>query len=189
MRRACLLKTLLVMVAVGVAACSSQQSAEPPQPGSDAASRPMTAAEPPKTLPAPAAADLYGAPAPTSAQLRELYDISRDVAAVAAGDANAPGDLADDLARFAAPGVARSGVDAFSDAVAQSLGQKTLTQEQAIRLTTLLYVTMKTPGLAPDQRQSLARAWEQTLTDAKVSTSGISAVVQELDRMAAAGKS
>jgi hypothetical protein len=152
---------VLVVAALLSAGCGADQPPPVPASGSGA---PSTPPEPGRAIPAPADADLHGAPAPDAEDLRELYDISRDLHAVALGERGAVDDLAQDLSRFAAP----SGGDArtIAESVGRALQGRTLDETNGRRLAVLLYVAMRQGDLTPAQRSGASAALRDLLTTA-----------------------
>jgi hypothetical protein len=166
----------LALAAALTAACGGSQP--PAVPASPAGTPPP--AEPARGIPAPAAADLHGAPAPDAEDLRELFDISRDLLAVAAGESGAVPDLAQDLSRFAPVGGGGPDVSALAERVGAALKGRTLDVAGSQRLAVLLYVTMHAAELTPAQRTAAATGWREALAATGASGAAVDAVADSV---------
>jgi hypothetical protein len=180
---------IAVFVSVTMTACGGEKT---PPPSSSAGTpapapaKPPAPPEPPKRAPQPAAAVLHGAPDPTEDELGELYDIGRDLAAIAKGEAGAATDLGDDLVRFGPDGMSPATVQALAADVAKALQGKTLDDATMNRLAALLYAVMNADGLNAAQRKALAADLQSTLTKIGAAAPAATAAASHIDRVAAA---
>jgi hypothetical protein len=191
-----ILVVLAVVFAVTAAACGGGGSATPPpqqQTAAPAAAPPPTQVvppEPPRRNPTPPVALLHGVTPPTESQLGDLYDIGRDLTAIARGDANGVGDLTDDLARFGPDKAPRAPIDALVGDVAGALRGKTLTDEQTQRLGAILYTAMHAEQIKPTELPAVAADLSAALkaVGASVPAAGLTGRVQQLSKVATAAR-
>ncbi len=186
--RSSLLSLFVLVITLAVAvACGGEKPSQPaPAPATPAAAAPPSKPEPPKRAPRPAADILHGAPAPTEARLGELYDIGRDLMAVAKAEAGAVENLADDLPRLRTEGTSSAEVQALAADLGRSLQGKTLDEAAINRIAALLYAVMNSEALTAAQRTALATDLRSTLTAAGAAAPAASAAAARVDAIASA---
>lgn len=163
----------VVLLSVG---CGGDQP--PPVPGASGES--PTSAAPPPEIPAPAAADLHGAPPVDGEELQELYDISRDLQAVARSEGGAVADLAEDLSRFAPSGETGPDAKALAERIGRALGGRGLDEAAGRRVAVLLYVAMNAGGLTPEQRAAASTQLREILASAGAAAADADAVAAQI---------
>jgi hypothetical protein len=138
----------------------------------------------------PPAALLHGVSTPTEGQLGDLYDIGRDLVAVARGDANGAVDLTDDLARFAPEKTPRAPIEALVGEIAKSLNGKSVTEEQAQRLGAVLYASMHAQDLKVTELPAVAAdlSAELKALGAAVPAARLTTQLQQLAKVASAAR-
>ncbi|MEW6319669.1 MAG: hypothetical protein AB1635_01130 [Acidobacteriota bacterium] len=131
-------------------------------------------AEAPRAIPAPATEQLLGAPAPTPEQRNKLFDLRRDLQAVAAGEPSALDDLASDLVGLTDPAPDQALVRRLVQSAAQALRGTSPSDASAERLAMAYYVALHAAGMGSANltalRSELAAAFGDAGTPAGVAT-------------------
>jgi hypothetical protein len=166
------------VIALLMAACGRDQ--EPTSAPQSTAPGTTAPPEPGKSLPQPSAAELHGAPPPSDEDLGELYDISRDLQAVAAGENDAVRDLATDLARFAPSDRNTESHNRVAEAIGNALNGKRLDDATAGRLAVLLYVTLHADAMTQAQQKAASDQLRETLGAIGVARAQAEAVVSQV---------
>ena len=130
----------------------------------------------------PSNVELHGAPPLSDEDLRELFDISRDLQAVATRHDNAIVDLADDLARLVGQDRTDVEIDGLARAVGAALEGRTLDEGPASRLAVLLYVMLFADALTPAEQAGASRDLAQLLGALGVPRAQSDAVVAHMPR-------
>ena len=94
-------------------------------------------------------------PAPNQDRQEELVDVMHDLQNVAAGDPQAPGELADDLRKYAPMPEAEPAVDELSERTATVLAGVDLTEQAAQRLAHDLWLSVTALELSERQVETL----------------------------------
>lgn len=176
-----------VLIATGFAVgCGGGPETPPASTSSPAASQPATPSvpEPPREIPASTFANLHGAPAPSDADRRELYDVSRDLQAIAAGEASATQDLADDLKRFVPAGGPQPDTTRIAQSVTTAVKGRTLDESAAQRLTAALYVTLHGDDMNASQHAAAAGQLRDILGSIGAPKAQADAVVSQMPQAA-----
>ncbi len=117
-----------------------------------------------------------------------LADISRDLQSVASGQADATGDLTDDLRVFGDKPGAAAAIDELSRGVARALSGKTLAEDRAMQLSRHLWTTVAARQLSEKQVETLRNDVQSTLVAigaAEPSARGVAAQAGEVQRQVA----
>jgi hypothetical protein len=171
------MRVIAILTATALsAACGGSQPPAVPAASTTSA----TAAEPARGITAPADGDLHGAPRPDAEDLRELYDVSRDVLAAAADEAGAVEDLAQDIARFPAPDEPGPEARAMAEAIGRALKGRTVDEAGARRVAVLVYVAMHSGQLTPAQRTAAAAQLRETLAAMGAAPAQVDAVAGQI---------
>ena len=162
----------VVLLSVG---CSGDQP--PPVPASGGSAAPSA---PSPEIPAPADPDLHGAPPLDAEGLQELFDISRDVQAVARSESGAVADLTVDLSRFESPGGTRPEAKALAESIGRALQGRMLDEVAARRVAVLLYVAMNGGSLTPEQRTAASAQLREILASTGAAAADADAVAAQI---------
>lgn len=103
-------------------------------------------------------------PVPAGEQPNKIEDISRDLQNVASKDANAPGELADDLSSVDPMRRPPERIVELSKTLSAALGGKSLEDDEAKRIANLLFVVLAGRDLSESQIDQISGDLRTTLT-------------------------
>ena len=178
--------TVVILMALTIAACGGSCSNQPAAPAAGAAvpaaaptpapaPKPVEAA---KAIPAPSPAQLHGALRPTDEQLRDLYDISRDVGAIAAREKGAVDDLAQDLSTVTREDPPPLNAGSLARAVDRAMAGCRTDDQLLSRIAVGLYVAVSREVARGADREALGEEVRTLLSTAGCNAAGVSAMAQ-----------
>jgi hypothetical protein len=121
-------------------------------------------------------------PVPAGEQPNKVEDISRDLQNLTSGDANAPIELSDDLSSLDPLQRPAASITAISKDLGAALGGKTLSDADAKRIATLLFVALSARELSDAQIEQVGADLQTTLV-------AVGAETQAAARVSTAAKS
>ncbi|MGE3274339.1 MAG: hypothetical protein AB7O67_04450 [Vicinamibacterales bacterium] len=153
-----LIRTSMLAVLLGAVACGGSSS-DPAAP----AGTPDAAAG---AVAAPASSELFGAPEPSAEQRNKLFDLGRDLQALAAGQAGAFDDLVSDLQGLTDPAPDPGTARALAEAARQALAGTQPGDAAATRVATVFYALLSRPDRPADTKASLGAELARAFADA-----------------------
>jgi hypothetical protein len=119
-------------------------------------------------------------PQQNSETVNRLHDLQRDIQSVAAGEADAPKDLADDLAVFADEPEGVSAARTLAGSTSVVLVKRSLSDEALNQLSSVLWKTVASRELSDRQIDALKDDMRGTLVSIGVSQSDSNAVADRV---------
>ena len=181
--------TVVLLMAVMIVACGRSCSNQPAGPAAGSAAPAAAPAPAPtpkpietaKAILAPSPAELHGALPPTEEQLRELYDISRDIRAVAAQEKGAVDELAHDLTGITHEDPPPQNAASLARVVDGAIRGCRTDDDLLTRVAVSLYVAVGR-DVAKADRAALGEEVRKLLSTAGCSAAGVSAMAQAVER-------
>jgi len=125
-------------------------------------------------------------PTPSAEDQSEIGDISRDLQSIAAREAQASADLADDLRKYAEPTSLEPAIDELSRRTASAVAGSVLTGDTAQQLAKNLWVAVVAREMSKSQIESLQDDLTSVLMSAGIEegrAQPVAAEVEEIQRL------
>jgi len=111
-----------------------------------------------------------------------LHDLQRDLQSVAAGEADAPKDLADDLAVFAEQPAGASAARNLADGVSTSIRKRNASEDACKQLASILWKAVASRQISARQADSLKDDMRGVLVSIGVAQAEANAVAERIDQ-------
>jgi hypothetical protein len=109
-----------------------------------------------------------------------LHDLTRDLQSVAAGEADAPKDLADDLAVFAEEPAGASAARTLGDSISNTIRKRTASEDTCKQMASILWKAVASRQLSERQVDALKDDMRGVLTSLGVAQADANAVADRI---------